>query len=553
MSEPSVTVYTCPDGTPFPVTWPDAEAPGRGWFWDQLHNPSPTTPLSDEFGDDLAAGFRRAADYLGSPAHGLRLDAHGYRFFSVVPFPGDPGARAAVRLRDEEERLPRLLELWHSEYLPETEALTRSIRLFEHDRPGLKQMIGRLPEVHAARRRHGELHMLALGLTAGAANVLLDWCGRRFGDAGEGIGLEMVQGLPNRSLDSARALWDLSRTALALPAVAGLLRTSPASEFLAKLTAAAGGAEFREHLDNYLEEYGYRNESFFELLHPTWREDPRFPVLLLRRYVDQPEGQSPAALHDRAANRRLARISEVEGMLGPGDPTLAEFREMVRIAQQRTLLIEDHNFSIDQRGFTACRVPILAIGRELARQGAIAVRDDIFYLVEEEIREASMNPSVSFSGFVAERRAERERWLRVLPPTFVGDGAVSLTASPLARFWGTETMAKEPDPPGVVRGIAGSPGIVRGVARLILSLDDVDRLEPGEILVTYATAPPWTPLFAIAGGIVTDAGGNLSHCAVVAREYGIPAVVGTRTATATICDGMVITVDGSGGVIRIEE
>ncbi|MEP6871071.1 MAG: PEP-utilizing enzyme, partial [Anaerolineaceae bacterium] len=76
--------------------------------------------------------------------------------------------------------------------------------------------------------------------------------------------------------------------------------------------------------------------------------------------------------------------------------------------------------------------------------------------------------------------------------------------------------------------------------------------EPGDILVTYATAPPWTPLFAIAGGIVTDAGGTLSHCAVVAREYGIPAVVGCRTATARIADGALITVDGDSGRVRIE-
>ena len=101
-------------------------------------------------------------------------------------------------------------------------------------------------------------------------------------------------------------------------------------------------------------------------------------------------------------------------------------------------------------------------------------------------------------------------------------------------------------------GVAASPGIVRGTARLVLSLDDVDRLAPGEILVTYATAPPWTPLFAVAAAFVTDAGGWLSHCAVVAREYGIPAVVGTRIATRSIPDGAIVTVDGSRGVVTIE-
>ena len=87
---------------------------------------------------------------------------------------------------------------------------------------------------------------------------------------------------------------------------------------------------------------------------------------------------------------------------------------------------------------------------------------------------------------------------------------------------------------------------------MILTLEEVDKLAPGEILVTYATAPPWTPLFAVAGAVVTDSGGALSHCAIVAREYGIPAVTGTKTGTAAIEDGMLLPVDGTEGLVRIE-
>jgi pyruvate,water dikinase len=92
---------------------------------------------------------------------------------------------------------------------------------------------------------------------------------------------------------------------------------------------------------------------------------------------------------------------------------------------------------------------------------------------------------------------------------------------------------------------------VTGIARVILSLEDAGRLNRGDILVTDTTAPPWTPLFATAGGIVTDTGGILSHCAVVAREYRIPAVVGTGGATAAIKDGQMIEVDGEAGTVRI--
>jgi pyruvate,water dikinase len=104
----------------------------------------------------------------------------------------------------------------------------------------------------------------------------------------------------------------------------------------------------------------------------------------------------------------------------------------------------------------------------------------------------------------------------------------------------------------IVNGNAASRGVVRGRARVIRELADADRLEPGDILVCTMTAPPWTPLFAIAGGVVTDTGGVLSHSAICAREYAIPCVVGTLVGTSTIPDGSFITVDGDRGLVRLE-
>jgi rifampicin phosphotransferase len=106
-------------------------------------------------------------------------------------------------------------------------------------------------------------------------------------------------------------------------------------------------------------------------------------------------------------------------------------------------------------------------------------------------------------------------------------------------------------PADEVRGHPGAPGVVRGRARIITSVADADRLEPGDVLVAETTAPPWTPLFAFASAVVTDTGGIMSHCAVVAREYQIPAVVGCGNATATIRDGQTIEVDGTTGVVRL--
>jgi pyruvate,water dikinase len=294
--------------------------------------------------------------------------------------------------------------------------------------------------------------------------------------------------------------------------------------------------------------YGHRNESFNEFIFPTWKEEPIFPAFVMRSYLDAPDEQQPAAMHARTAKQREQRTAEVEGRLA-GDPEkLERFRTWLRSAQQRTVLLEDHNFYIDQQGHVAARTACLAFGRRMAAAGMIASADDVFYLLESEIVDAAVRTK-DFRDVVTQRKAERERWMRVLPPAVIGSGTPSRNPM-LERFFGG--AVEEPDDPTLVKGLPGSAGTVRGIARFIPSLAEIERFSPGEILLTYATAPPWTPLFAVAAGIVTDVGGALSHCAVVAREYGIPAVVGTKVATRRIPDGALITVDGTQGLIRIE-
>ena len=129
-------------------------------------------------------------------------------------------------------------------------------------------------------------------------------------------------------------------------------------------------------------------------------------------------------------------------------------------------------------------------------------------------------------------------------------GAIAILTPIMTKVNG---IPQFPTVPAMLPGNAGSAGSVRGKARVIRTLADASRLQPGEILVTTATAPAWTPLFAVAAGVVTDTGGILSHCAVVAREYGIPAVVGVMGATAMIADGQWVEVDGNAGVVRLIE
>ena len=162
------------------------------------------------------------------------------------------------------------------------------------------------------------------------------------------------------------------------------------------------------------------------------------------------------------------------------------------------------------------------------------------------------------------RKAELERFQAIHPPAALGSmplfdppddpftRALFKALGALPRAEGSQSKELVPHS-DVVRGQAGSGGKVRGPARIIRSLAEAGKLQKGDVLVAEATMPPWTPLFATAGAVVTDAGGILSHSAIVAREYGIPAVVGTVRATTVFHDGQLLEVDGDAGTVRVVE
>ena len=153
---------------------------------------------------------------------------------------------------------------------------------------------------------------------------------------------------------------------------------------------------------------------------------------------------------------------------------------------------------------------------------------------------------------VAERRREMEHFATVVPPPAIGvpPPPTDPIDDVLFRFFGAPVDLS--NDPSVINGTAASPGVARGPAKVVRDLTEASKVKPGDVLVCEMTLPPWTPLFSTACAVVADTGGILSHCAIVAREYRIPCVVGTGIGTVQIKDGMMLTVDGSKGIVRIE-
>jgi pyruvate,water dikinase len=276
---------------------------------------------------------------------------------------------------------------------------------------------------------------------------------------------------------------------------------------------------------------------------------------MLKDYITQPDRDLEAEQVALDTERERLVAETRARLAGYPQQVIDQFEFLLKAAQEGVVLSEDHSFWIDFRGLYEVRRVFLEFGRRFREAGVVDAPEDVFCLTPDEIRETAVAlPRLDRRPVVAGQRAEMAYFRTVTPPPVLGTVPPgSPPDDPLSRALGK--FFGDPPPsavePNILRGTAGSPGIVRGPARVVRSLADADKLRTGDVLVAETTAPPWTRLFATAAAVVTDTGGMLSHCAVVAREYGIPAVVGVGTATDLIHDGQIVEVDGHGGVVRL--
>jgi rifampicin phosphotransferase len=361
----------------------------------------------------------------------------------------------------------------------------------------------------------------------------------------------LLQGFPTRSLDAGRGLWRLSRSIKKSPALTRLFEEQEPAQLVAQLEHSDEGRHFLREFRAYLDEFGWRSEAF-ELADPTWREDPAVPLNTLQGYIALGEDADPDVRFRAAVQTRERLLDQTRQRLAGDSEKLARFTALYDIGRHNLVLTDDHNFYIDQIGDAILRSLLLEIGRRLVRQGALADENDVFllYLVEIHAGLAGAHQQ----ALAAQRQAEMAAWSRIIPPPTIGE-----QPPPSDDPWEEAVLRKmlgvPPEPsqdPDVITGTAASPGTVQGRAKVVHDLSEASKIQPGEILVCEMTMPAWTSLFSTVSAVVSDTGGVLSHCAIVSREYRIPCVVGTVVGTSVIKDGMLLTVDGSQGIVRID-
>jgi phosphohistidine swiveling domain-containing protein len=543
----------------FPIVWENPDDEQLFWMHDAMHFPDPLTMLDDDVLIRTLErhGFTRAAEFYEMPIrpHARRINTYHYR--AMVPVTASPEEMRAIGKRSQERLetvMYQLSDLWREEFLPEIKQYLEYWDGFDLHGASMPELLSHLDETTNRLERLWEIHFRVAFPMGLAPSMFEEFYGDLFGTEDPFEAYRLLQGLSNKTVESGQMLWQLSRKALYMPEVRKILEEKSAAEVPVAFEESAEGREFLAELRAYLDEYGHRGDKW-GLSYPTWVEAPTPVIKMLKDYVTQPAGGPGEKLTELAAERERLLAETYERLRGYPQAVRDQFGSLLKAAQDSTVLSEDHGFWIDFHAMARVRRVLLEFGRRFAEAGVLEQPDDVFHLTLDELSEtAGKLPDLDRRELVVQRKAEIEHFRAIQPPLALGTPPPGPPpddpgSRALGKFFGTPPQP--PSEPDVLQGSPGSPGVVRGPARVLQSLSEAAEIQQGEVLVAETTAPPWTPLFATVAAVVTDTGGILSHCAVVAREYRIPAVVGAAMATATIRDGQTVEVDGDAGIVRV--
>ncbi len=520
--------------TDFPVTWDNPADANLTWLFSPDHMPQAYSPLGFEL---------TLSPFLQGFGWGMRPIQQNYYVYFVTEPQNATGQRQG---KPDAAYLREAARVWNEEAFPEVLRYIELYRTPDFDALSDEELVREIERLREVRFRSGQLHSLAITPHWAGMTLLIETYKELTG--GDELGaLRLVQGYRNKSVEAGERLWDVSKIAASAPSVRErLLRidASPARDRFAELERDPEARPFVEAFRAYLDDFGWRTGGEFS--NSTWAENPTVPLTMLRTYLELPD-YDPYAEQRRLADDRDSAIRDTLARLGPDER--ARLEELLDAVRGIVTLSEDHNFFIDQRLATLPRRLVLAAGRRLVSNELLDDPDVVFFLRAQELIDALQGKTGSQQDTAARRKEELSYWRTVTPPLSVGapppEGEHAAERPPEPSLGSADKRTSE------LRGLAASAGSARGPVRVLTDLADSERLRPGDVLVVSVTSPAWTPLFAVASAIVTEVGGVLGHTAVVAREYGLPAVVNVRHATRLLQDGQLVEVDGSAGIVRV--
>lgn len=544
------------------ITFPSADEIEGFWAFDKMHAPRPLTPLSQDLVmSTLARGFTRAQAEYDCPVVAETRAINHYFYNSFHPHPDESVVKDRMTryLGIVEKTVPLVGKRWQNEWFPQIRDRNEAERDVDYAELSDEEMYSKYYEMTRWMEEMWYIHgHINFALISGAA--LSDFYNEVMQPDDETEAYQILQGYHTRPVDAAHGLWSLSRQVKSSPTLTQVFDENPPRDLPKALEQTDEGKAFLADLDRYLYEFGWRSDAVYDLADVPWIEDPSIPLGNIARYVPMDESDDPIIGFNKAVARREELTAKIRARLADNPEKLAEFERLFEPSKYAYPLTEDHAFYIDQMGVVLFRRFVRALGERLAARGCFDEGDDIFNLYDREVREAMANDT-DMRASVAARKAELERCAQVSPPDILGtpppppspdDFVDPFMDAVTSRLLGIKAPALGEVDPDVIDGVAGSPGVYTGVARVVRSLEAAGDLEDGEVMVCEMTLPPWVPMFAIAGAVVADVGGVMSHCAIVAREFDLPAVVGSVDGTKRIETGMTVTVDGTRGNVYLD-
>ena len=558
----------------FPIDWDSDAESELLWIYDDLHIPQPVSPMFFDIGgwwltcDHMFRRFATpfAADWIAKKINGyvytaaiaadpaILIDSteYGARYSARVPrdpaFPAKMGPYLNAVLP---VYATNFLTWWRDRFKPEIEANFARLDGYDYSRRTLPELALQLEDAIDVHDRHWKIHWMINFSQFSATMALRGAIETIKGAVDEELFGRLQSSVEDRNWDSIEALWKMKEEIKSNAELRDAFAGETATDVRARLRATTDGTRFLvDRLDPYRQEFGYKSIWSHEFVFPLWKENPGPIIEAIRGYLetDYDYSKSISAVKNDLASAKTELMDGVEG------DARSQLQSALDLSTNMSPLTPDHHFYIDQGTNARLRMVLVGIGDRLVEEGIVDDREDTVFLLYNELRRL-LGESKAFDAraLVSRRRDEREQAFEVRPPAWVGTATQAGLDFPYLGLWGFPDKFTRPAQTATaeLKGLPASPGVAEGIARHVSSLEEFDQVRKGEILVCQMTNPAWVVLFTKIAGLVTDAGGAASHPAVVSREFGIPAVVGTSVATQRIKTGDRVRVNGSTGVVEV--
>lgn len=562
------------------------------WYFDGMHNPEPLYPFDTIMTENWWVAASQMTTKVWPIPVAMGIDQriiNGYLYVSPnsIDDPDEVARRAALfneraghyyenwdqiygewktKARDCIERLKKIEFKPLPEFEPEDRVYGHRGLYSSHDMlSSYNRLIENLFEM-------GSYHFEMLNLGYGAYLTFREFCQQAFPGISDQTITDMVSGIDILLFRPDDELRKLAALSLELSVADALLAHADPAAALKAVAALPGGerwlAAYEESRDPW---FWFSTGVGYTHSDAVWMTDPRLPFTALRGYIQAlRRGEDIRRPLDKIIETRTRVTQEYRDLL-PTDDDREAFDGLVKLARTVYPYVEDHNFFVEHWHHSLFWQKVRELGEVFVAHNFFDDKEDIFYLHRHEVYDALYDMIIGWAvgtpargevywrPIIAKRRKIRDALAKWSPPPALGVPPESITEPLTIMLWGItqetihQWLGGDGAEDGVLRGIAASAGKVRGRARVITESEQLYDVQDKDILVCRITAPSWAPVFQRISAAVSDVGGMMAHTAIISREYGLPAVVGTGFATVNIATGDLIEVDGTEGTVRVLE